>query len=181
MVLRTAASDGMRSAAYAGLGIVLGCLCWGGAVALGLGALLQVSKSAYAIVKWAGAAYLVWLGAHLLLKPRRALAIDGGASRRTGIAALRRGFLTNILNPKIGVFYVTFLPQFVPHGAGVAGYTFLLAVVHVALTLVWFAVLIAATAPLGRVLRKPRVVMTMDRLTGGVFIAFGLRLAVSKA
>ncbi|CAG9275178.1 hypothetical protein PUN4_990022 [Paraburkholderia unamae] len=92
-----------------------------------------------------------------------------------------RGFLSNLLNPKVGVFYVTFLPQFVPAGANVASYCFWLACLHVALTLVWFAILISATVPLGRFLRRPAAVKTLDRLTGGVFVAFGIKLAASTS
>ncbi len=94
---------------------------------------------------------------------------------------MRAGFFTNVTNPKIGVFYVTFLPQFIPQGANVAAYSFLLATVHVLIGLAWFAALIAATVPIGRMLRRPSVVRTLDRITGGVFIAFGLKLAISRA
>jgi threonine/homoserine/homoserine lactone efflux protein len=87
--------------------------------------------------------------------------------------------ITNLLNPKVGVFYITFLPQFVPTGASVAHYSFILASLHVVLTLAWFAILIAATIPLGRFLSRPAAVSTLDRLTGGVFVVFGLKLATS--
>lgn len=180
MVLRAATVDGRRAAVFAGLGIGLGCLIWGGAVSLGLGAILRASEMAYRIVKFAGAAYLVWLGAKLLIRPRTALDTNGPASPDSK-GAFWRGLLTNLLNPKIGVFYVTFLPQFVPTGANVAGYSFFLACLHVLVTLAWFAALIAATVPLGRFLRRPGAVRTMDRLTGGVFIAFGLKLAGSSS
>lgn len=180
MVLRSAATEGPRSALFAGIGISIGCLIWAGAVSLGLGALLQASELAYTILKWAGAAYLMWLGVKMLLKPRTAWA-DQDTAGAKGFAALRAGFFTNMTNPKIGVFYVTFLPQFIPHGANVALYSFFLASVHIALSVVWFAALTAATVPLGRVLRRPNVIKTLDRVTGGLFIAFGLRLATSRA
>ncbi len=181
IVLRTATMEGRRSGALAGLGILLGCLIWGGAVSLGLGALLRASELAYDIVKFAGAAYLIWVGGTLLLKPRAGLA-DGAdpIAVRRGREAFLRGLLTNLLNPKIGVFYVTFLPQFVPHGANVAAYSFALACLHVLITLAWFATLIAATVPLGRFLRRPVAIRTLDRITGGVFMAFGVRLATSS-
>ena len=86
-----------------------------------------------------------------------------------------------MLNPKVGVFYATFLPQFIPAGVNVAAFSLLLAGVHAALTLIWFAALIALTVPLGRRLQQPRVVQTLDRLTGGVFVAFGLKLAAARA
>lgn len=186
MVLRAATVEGRRPAIFAALGILLGCLIWGAAVALGLGALLRASEMAYTIVKFVGAGYLLWLGAKLVLRPREGLDVaDGSVAPKRSGGAFLQGFLTNMLNPKIGVFYVTFLPQFVPHSisdsAGVAGYTFFLACLHVLLTVVWFGALIGAAAPLGRFLRRPGAVKTMDRLTGGVFMAFGLKLAASSA
>ena len=96
----------------------------------------------------------------------------------SGGNAFRQGFLTNLLNPKVGVFYITFLPQFIPVGANVAAFSFMLACVHVILNVFWFGAIIAATVPLGERLRRGRVVRVLDRLTGGVFIAFGVRLAL---
>ncbi|MCF7203259.1 LysE family translocator [Pseudomonas oligotrophica] len=180
MVLRAAALDGRRAALMAAAGIALGCLGWGAAVSLGLGALLQASELAYTLVRLAGAGYLIWLGGRMLLRPRADFAATAGegAALQAG-EAFRRGLLTNLLNPKVGVFYVTFLPQFVPAGASVAGYSFVLACLHVLLTLAWFGVLIAATLPLGRLLRRPALIRALDRLTGGVLLAFGGKLAAS--
>lgn len=181
MVLRSAATGGPRPAAYASVGIALGCLIWGAAVSLGLGALLAASQLAFTLVKWAGAAYLFWLGFKLILRPRQSIdPVLAGTGPIDPWLLLRQGFLTNMLNPKVGMFYITFLPQFVPHGTDVALFSFLLAAIHVALGLVWFAVVIAATVPMSRLLRRPRVIGTMDRITGGVFIAFGAKLALSR-
>jgi threonine/homoserine/homoserine lactone efflux protein len=161
------------------LGICLGCLAWGLIVALGLGVLLAASTLAYALLKWAGAAYLVYLGVKLIRSPRRGLDAPGAEPRvGEGAAWLGRGFLTNILNPKVGVFYVSFLPQFVPAGANVAALTILLTAVHAGLGLLWFLALIAATRPLSGLFRRAGVVTWLDRLTGGLFIAFGVRLAL---
>lgn len=182
MVLRATAMDGRRPAAMAALGIALGCLAWGTAAAFGLGALLHASEVAYTVVKWVGAAYLVWIGIKLLALPRAAL--DGDASdsvSHRATSAFWRGLLTNLLNPKVGIFYVTFLPQFIPSGASVAAYSFFLACCHVALTLLWFAALIAATAPLSAFLRRPGAVKALDRLTGCVFVGFGMKLATSSS
>lgn len=184
MVLRSSASHGPRAGAAAGLGICAGLLVWGAGAALGLTALLAASTLAFTALKWAGAAYLLWLGAKLIARPRAALSAphpDDGLDRAGGAAdALRRGFLTNLLNPKVGVFYVTFLPQFIPHGVDVAAFSLLLAGVHVLLTSVWFAMLIGLAVPLGRWLNKPPVARALDRLTGCVFVAFGLKLAVAR-
>ena len=182
LVLRTAAVEGPKRAALAGLGIGMGCLVWGAAVAFGLGAVLSTSQLAFVVLRWAGAAYLVWLGIRLLIKPRDSF--DPGdapvVTSQGDFAWMRRGLLTNLLNPKIGVFYVSFLPQFLPEGVMAAPFIFLLACLHVGLGLMWFGVLIAATQPLAETLRHPAVVRWADRITGGVFICFGLRLALQR-
>ncbi|MFN4176890.1 LysE family translocator [Phenylobacterium sp.] len=181
LVLRTAAAEGPKRAALAGLGIVTGCLAWGAAVALGLGALLAASTLAFTILKWIGAAYLVWLGLNLILKPRQRFDLDAAtAPAGDGLAWMRRGLLTNLLNPKVGVFYVSFLPQFLPHGVPAAPFIFLLAALHAVMGLAWFATLIAATRPIAGALKQAAVVRWLDRLTGGVFLAFGLRLALER-
>lgn len=182
LVLRTATVEGARRALAASLGIVLGCLAWGAIVAGGLGALLAASELAYTILKYAGAAYLVWLGLKLILSKRNDFGAAGTPEGRDAGAWLwfRRGLLTNLLNPKVGVFYVSFLPQFVPPGSEVAATTLLLAAVHALLGLAWFAALILATRPVAAALRKPRTIRWLDRATGTVFLLFAARLALSR-
>jgi threonine/homoserine/homoserine lactone efflux protein len=177
LVLRTAATRGARPAALAGLGIATGCFAWAVLVALGLGALLAASQLAYTALRWIGAAYLVWTGYKMLQNPRRSFLPPETGTGDHGVA-FTTGLLTNLLNPKVGVFYVSFLPQFVPEGVAVAPYILLLGAIHAALGLVWFASLILATRPLAGWLRRPRVVQTCDRLTGGMFVAFGVGLVL---
>lgn len=182
LVLRTAAVEGARRAAFAGLGIALGCLAWGTIVAAGLGMLLAASELAYTILKWLGAGYLAWLGLGLLFSRRETFGLDGAPAPPLRPSAwFRRGLLTNLLNPKVGAFYVSFLPQFVPAGAPVATTTLLLAGIHAALGLAWFAALILATRPVAAALRRPRTIRMLDRLTGLVFLAFAGRLALSRS
>ncbi|WP_089929767.1 LysE family translocator [Caulobacter sp. UNC279MFTsu5.1] len=182
LVLRTAAAEGWRRAAATAIGIGLGCLAWGAAAAFGAGALLVASHAAYTILKWAGAAYLVWLGVAPLRKPRERFDTGAGAAAPSGglVAALAKGFWNNLLNPKVGVFYVSFLPQFVPAGASPAAFGLLLAAIHVVMGLIWAGGLILATAPIAKALRKPGVVRWLDRATGGVFVAFGVRIALER-
>jgi len=183
LVLRTSASEGPRPAAFAAVGIALGCLVWGAAAASGLTALLTAAPEAFEVLKWIGTAYLVWMGLKMILSrsPGMDLAETGDtAAAARGMGWMRRGLLTNLLNPKVGVFYVTFLPQFVPAGVSAGPWMLLLAVMHVVFGLIWFAVLIAATLPLSRVLRRPTVVRWIDRIAGGVLIGFGARLALSR-
>lgn len=181
LILRTAAVEGPKRAMFAALGINIGCLIWGAAVALGLGALLAASTLAFNILKWLGAAYLVWLGLNLLLKPRDRFEVSTAERRGGGdLTWMRRGFLTNLLNPKVGVFYVSFLPQFLPTGVQAAPFIFLLAVIHVVIGSCWSGVLIAGTRPIAGVLQRAAVVRWLDRATGGVFLAFGVKLALER-
>jgi threonine/homoserine/homoserine lactone efflux protein len=179
LVLRTAATGNARRAALAGLGIAVGCFCWAILVALGLGTLLAASQLAYTILRWTGAAYLVWTGYRMLRSPRQSFVANGGRVHETR-RAFRTGALTNLLNPKVGVFYVSFLPQFVPDGVSVAPYILLLGAIHALLGLIWFACLIIATKSIAGFLRRPATVKTCDRVTGGVFVAFGISLALES-
>jgi threonine/homoserine/homoserine lactone efflux protein len=178
LVLRTAATEGPRRAGFAALGIGVGCLCWAALVAVGLGALLAASHLAYTVLRWIGAAYLVWLGLNMLLRPRTSFTVGTEGRGKGSAAAFARGALTNLLNPKVGVFYVSFLPLFVPHGVPTAPFILLLGAIHASLGVSWFALLILATRPITRWLRDPRALRALDRATGGVFVAFGLGLAL---
>ena len=181
VVLRTATSEGVKRGGLAALGVVLGRLVWGGAVAVGLGALLAASPLAFAVLKWAGVGYPVWLGRQLITRPRTGFALaeaaDPAGRARGALAWFWKGLLQNLLNPKIAVFYISFLPQFTPPGIATAPYIFLLAAIHAGLGVLWFSVLLRATRPLLRQLRRPGVVKAMDRLTGCVFLGFGAKLA----
>lgn len=180
LVLRAAALAGARRALAATVGVCCGLLTWGLAVALGLGALLAASGLAYAALRWAGAVYLLWLGLDALVRPRRHVAdLQGTAPPSDGAGRwFARGLLTNLLNPKVGVFYVTFLPQFVPPGVAVAPFVALLAAIHAAEGIAWLSLLVLATRPLAIVLRRPAVAAALDRLTGLMLVGFGLRLAL---
>ncbi|KQZ98406.1 MAG: LysE family translocator [Achromobacter sp.] len=190
LVLRTAAVEGSRRALMAGLGISAGCLLWGAIAAFGLGSLLAVSTLAYDTLRICAAIYLFYLGIKLLWSTRSrrktAMASPTGilatparpSSTATGWFV--RGCLTNALNPKVGVFYITFLPQFIPAGTDVLRFSLLLATVHAIVGMLWFVLLVAATRPLARWLSRPAVTRGLDRVTGAVFIAFGLRLALEK-
>jgi threonine/homoserine/homoserine lactone efflux protein len=182
LVLRTAAVEGAKRAWLAAFGVCLGTLGWGAIAALGLGALLAASPLAFAVLKWTGAAYLVWLGSNLILKPRARFDLGLNAPpARSDLGWLWRGALNNLLNPKAGVFYISFLPQFVPAHVAAAPFMFLLACLHVAMGIVWFAILIGATRPLAGALQRTAVVRWLDRLTGGVFLGFGVRLALARS
>jgi threonine/homoserine/homoserine lactone efflux protein len=179
LVLRTATVEGKQQAFRAALGINAGCLLWGAAVAFGLGALIAVSELAYSLLKYCGAAYLAWLGLNMLLRPRSSLSpleTDGMPKANWFL----KGMMGNVLNPKIGIFYVSFLPQFIPQGHNLIAWTFGLVSIHVVLGLMWSSTLIGATQPLAGILRRGKVIKWMDRTTGLVFVLFAARLAFSK-
>ncbi|MBU2665448.1 LysE family transporter [Actinoplanes bogorensis] len=290
LILRTATIQSARSAWGVVLGIQTGTLAWGILASAGITALLTASQLAYDVVRWTGAAYLIWMGARMLWStrhPRRttvtpsphqtiiepadtqhraapsqppnsaawheassgapdgphtpssptphdvstgapdgpptssspashelppdapdgpptpsspashelppdapdgrgitssrsdALPSDALPSGRRGgfVSGWRRGLLTNLLNPKMGAFYVALLPQFIPSGASPLLYGVLLAGVHVALGLIWSTVLVTAARRLRTLLRRPRARRVLDRITGVVIVGFGLRLA----
>lgn len=181
LVLRSAVAQGAKRASVTALGITLGCLVWGVAVGFGLGALLLASEMAYNLLKWLGAAWLLYLGLKLLLKPRQtAIDTQQPALQQGYLACFSRGLLGNLLNPKVGIFYVSFLPQFIPAGASVALWCSLMALAHMLLGLIWNAVLIGGSHYFAGHLRKPRVLKVMDRLTCCVFIGFAAKLALSR-
>lgn len=188
LVLRTATVEGARQAMAAGAGVVAGVLVWGLLAALGLGAVLAVSHLGYRVLQYAGAAYLFWLGGHMLAGalagpvklPLVPHADAAGTPRVHMTGWFWRGFLTNMLNPKVGVFYVSFLPQFIPAQVPVVAFSIALAAIHAAMGLVWFAAITAATRPLSNLLHRPAFVRAIDGLTGSVLVAFGIRLALER-
>ncbi|MEU7915101.1 LysE family translocator [Microbispora bryophytorum] len=184
LILRTSLLAGRRSAWAVVLGIQGGTLSWGMLTAAGLSALLTASQVAYEVLRWAGVAYLIWMGARMLWHSRTGQADDAappGPPEAGWGRAFRRGLLTNLLNPKVGAFYVAVLPQFMPRGVPHAVMGVLLAGVHVCEALVWSAVLIGFTGMVRGWLRRPPVRRALDRLTGLVVIGFGLRLAIQQS
>lgn len=184
LVLRTAITQGRRQAFAAAAGISTGVLVWGIAAALGVSALLSASRLAFDVLRWAGAAYVVWLGITLIVGSIRGRGVevsDEPAPPESAWTGFRRGLLTNLLNPKIGVFYIALLPQFLPEGvpAGFAGAT--LALVHVAEGMLWFTALILAAHAFRAWLQRRAVQKWIDRITGGVLIGFGIKVALSRA
>ncbi|WP_031073607.1 LysE family translocator [Streptomyces sp. NRRL WC-3742] len=179
LILRTSALGHRRQAWGVVLGVQTGCLLWGTLTSAGVTALLTASQVAYEILRWAGAAYLVWIGVGLLRsRSGGAQAEEGGPAEGGFGYGWRRGTVSNLLNPKVGVFYVAVLPQFIPAGvphfaAGVA-----LTCVHVVEGVLWSAVLVAFARALGGWLRRPAARRLMDRVTGTVVMALGVRLAL---
>jgi threonine/homoserine/homoserine lactone efflux protein len=188
LVLRTAAVEGGKQALLAGVGICFGCLLWGAAASFGLGALVAVSSLAYNMLRIVGAIYLSYLGIKLFIRAFARTSLNDMAEPvlqkhkgGDGSLWLRRGLLTNLLNPKIGVFYLSFLPQFIPAGVQVWSFSILLASIHAGEGLLWFLLLTNATKFFSSWLKRRRVIMAFDSAIGAVFIGFGLKLAFDRA
>jgi threonine/homoserine/homoserine lactone efflux protein len=188
LVLRTAAVEGRKQAMLAGIGICSGCLLWGAAASFGLSALLAVSGFAYSVLRIVGAVYLGYLGIKLVIRAfgstssiSPAEAVWAENRNRDSSLWLKRGLLTNLLNQKVGVFYLSFLPQFIPTGVPVWSFSILLALIHATEGLLWFLLLTNATELISSWLRQRRVVMALDSLMGAILIAFGLKLVLDKA
>jgi threonine/homoserine/homoserine lactone efflux protein len=185
LILRTAALGRRRRAWGVVLGIQTGTLLWGALTSLGLTALLTASQLAYETLRWAGVAYLLWLGGRMLWETLRRTSsqVDGSGWDQAVADSLfegwRQGTFTNLLNPKVGVFYVAVLPQFIPVGAPHFTTGVLLTCVHILLGLVWSTALISFARALRGWLQRPTARRVLDRVTGTVIVGLGLRLAVS--
>jgi threonine/homoserine/homoserine lactone efflux protein len=180
LVLRTTARQGRRAGFAAALGISLGCLGWALASVLGITALLAASRLAYEILRWLGVGYLCWLGIRALWGARRGAPPTAPSTvDLRAPAAFRTGLTTNLLNPKVGAFYVSVLPQFLPAGVNPLLGATALAAVQVLEGIGWLSLVILAVDRAGRWLSTPAVRRWLDRLTGVVFLGFGLRLAAA--
>ena len=180
LVTKNALLHGRRAAVLTALGVNAGIAMWATASAFGLGALLHRSEALFTTVRLVGAAYLVVLGAQAVWWSWRRghrVAPEIVPSRRSPFV---QGILSNLLNPKIAVFFTSFLPQFVSPGGPVLGQLLLLGFLFNLLGLAWLLGCAVLTSRVGDALRRPRVRAALERVTGCVLIAFGLRLATER-
>lgn len=173
--------SGVRAGLVAALGIFAGCFVHVAIAAVGLGALLAASAMAFAVVKFIGAAYLLWMGVRLLRATRPGWASSAAPGEADLGRVFRRGFLTNVLNPKVALFFLAFLPQFIAPDAShktlaflALGVLFSFNALPVTLGYAWLAAWAA-----NRVQQLRRAMHWLDRATGVLFIGFGLRLAMT--
>ena len=178
LVLRNAAQGGFERGVATTAGICSGLFLHASLSALGLSALLAASAAVFSALKWAGAAYLAWLGLQSLRQARRPRPAEATPAR--GGPPVVQGFLSNALNPKTATFYLALLPQFAVFPEHVLRDSLFLGGVHFAISFVWLAALSAFAGRSRRWLASAPVARTLDAAAGVAFLAFGLRIAFSK-
>jgi threonine/homoserine/homoserine lactone efflux protein len=178
VVLRSVVMHGRREAALTSLGVLTGLVVWILAAALGLTAVLRASEDGYLILRLAGAAYLLYIGVQALRSRVLQKAAATAPTRSIVGRGYRAGLMTDLLNPKVGVFFVTFFPAFIPHHSNVAVMTASLGSVFVAETALYFAAMLLFIRRVSQWMDSERVRRRLNRATGLVLIGFGVRLAV---
>jgi threonine/homoserine/homoserine lactone efflux protein len=179
VVVRNLITGGPRLGLRASLGAMTGLAVWVVAASLGLSALLTASHDGYLALRIFGAVYLGWMGlATLRAKPHDHPGVEAEPRRGLIGTGFTAGLLTDLLNPKVGVFFLSFLPSFIPEGAPVAWTSLLLGGIFVVLTAAYYGALLALSGPVMRWMADGPVRRWVDRVTGLVLIAFGVRMAV---
>jgi len=181
-ILGRSIAQGREAGVASALGISLGSIFHTCAAALGLSAILATSAIAFGTIKWLGGAYLIFLGIKMILDRRKQLSLPSNFRRRTTLAAFRQGILTNILNPKVALFFLAFLPQFIDPASNMKiaafialGLTFVTTGTIWCLILAWFASIFSE-----RLRKNETVSQWLNRTAGALFVFLGLRLATTK-
>ena len=181
-ILGRSIAQGREAGVASALGISLGSIFHTCAAALGLSAILATSALAFGSIKLIGGAYLIFLGVKMILDRRKELSLPSNFRRRTTIAAFRQGVLTNILNPKVALFFLAFLPQFIDPASSakvpafiLLGLTFVTTGTIWCLILAWFASVFSE-----RLRANETISQWLNRTAGALFVFLGLRLATTK-
>ena len=183
VVTRNALAHGRRGVVLTTSGIALALMIWVTATAVGLSALLRASGEILVVLKIVGACYLAYLGIRTLVESRRRPSelLTGAPPAAPAHAVFRQGFLSALSNPKLGVFFVTFLPQFVLPGQAVLPRLLVLGVTFAVIGWLWMNLYGFLVTRLRAVITAPRVRQWMERVTGVVLLGFGARLALERA
>ncbi len=185
VVVKNSLVGGRRAGLWTGVGITASNAVQGTAAALGVGALIVASQPLFDAIRWAGVAYLCWLAVHALRSAWRGPRTDPDQApapreRTRAPARLRQGFLSNITNPKVLVFYLAVLPQFLGPHAGI-GTLIVFALSHAVLSLLYLTVLVSVVHRVRHVLETRPVRRCLDAATGAALLGFGAKLAVEHA
>ncbi|MET4732855.1 threonine/homoserine/homoserine lactone efflux protein [Thalassospira sp. MBR-102] len=184
LIAKTVPTSG-RAAGFANVaGFVTAFYLHGTLSILGISVILVQSAQLFMMVKIAGAAYLCWVGFKALREAWRGVKtvaeVAPAKRRRTLLVAYGEGFLTNALNPKVSIFYLAAFPQFIPVGDGAITSAFMLVCVHASINVIWFSAMIILLSRLTGVARSGSFQRALKAVTGSVFIAFGIKLAMFR-
>ena len=187
MTIRNTLFGGRAGGVFTALGIAFGQTVWALATSIGIVALLIASEPLFLAVKYAGAAYLVFLGAQALRAAIRPSAAGHGgmfasqpAGRLPPLSAFRQGLVSDLGNPKMALFFASLLAQFVPPGAEAFPALMLRGLIFAAMTFAWLALYASVVARIGDALRRPLIRRSVEAATGTVLIGLGLRLAAER-
>lgn len=184
LIAKTVPTSG-RAAGFANVaGFVTAFYLHGTLSILGISVILVQSAQLFMMVKISGAAYLCWVGFKALREAWRGVKtvaeVAPAKRRRTLLVAYGEGFLTNALNPKVSIFYLAAFPQFIPVGDGAITSAFMLVCVHASINVIWFSAMIILLSRLTGVARSGSFQRALKAVTGSVFIAFGIKLAMFR-
>jgi RhtB (resistance to homoserine/threonine) family protein len=181
-ILGRSIAQGREAGVASALGISLGSIFHTCAAALGLSAILATSAIAFGTIKLIGGAYLIFLGIKMVLDRRKQLSLPSNFRRRTTMAAFRQGILTNILNPKVALFFLAFLPQFIDPASNmkiaaflILGLSFVTTGTIWCLILAWFASIFSE-----RLRKNETISQWLNRTAGALFVFLGIRLATAR-
>ncbi len=186
LTIRNTLLGGARGGVFTAVGVSTGQLIWALAASAGVVGVLVASAPVFEVLRYAGAAYLIWIGAqtlHSAFRPAGAGAspLARSAGRRLGrLGAFRQGLINDLANPKMAAFFVSLFPQFVPAESASFGPLMLLGLVFSVMTLAWLVAYAFAVAKAGDILRRSGIRRAIEAVTGVVLIAFGLRLATAQ-
>lgn len=182
LITKRTISDGRTDGYKMGLGITAGSLVHTFAAAFGLSAILMQSAAAFEVIKYAGAVYLIYLGlsSFISLKRKKNSDIETKVKSDMKKSAFKQGLLSNVLNPKVAMFFLTFLPQFVKAGENAQQQLIIMGIIYTLLSIFWFFLYVYFINYMREWLMSPKVQRVMDKATGAVLIGFGLKLALDK-
>jgi threonine/homoserine/homoserine lactone efflux protein len=189
VTIRNTLLGGRLAGVSTALGIALGQWIWALATSVGLVAILLASEPIFNAIRWAGAAYLIWLGVQSLrsaLAPKigaagsAAAQLPGDRPSLSASAAFRQGLLSDLGNPKMAVFFASVLPQFAPEGQGMLSALALLGIMFSAMTLAWLTLYAVVIASLGDAFRRSPIKRAIEGLMGAALVGFGVRIAYEQ-
>lgn len=182
LITKRTIADGRTDGYKMGLGITAGSLVHTFAAAFGLSAILMQSAAAFEVIKYAGAVYLIYLGlsSFISLKRKKNSDIETEVKSDMKKSAFKQGLLSNVLNPKVAMFFLTFLPQFVKAGENAQQQLIIMGIIYTLLSIFWFFLYVYFINYMREWLMSPKVQRVMDKATGAVLIGFGLKLALDK-